>query len=107
MTNWCAVLHPDCYGYLVRWYAKKGERTVDFPQLPELRVCGNESLVVRSQTPLMNEVSGLAAAIERDDGTTYMIAFNPGGTNGNQEKGDSRNSDGQRIETASDSSHEG
>lgn len=107
MTNWCAVLHPDCYGYLVRWYARKGQRTVEFPQLPELRVAGAESIVVRSQTPLMNEVTGLAAAIERDDGTTYMIAFNAGAPNGDEEKTDSRRTDGDGVETTSDGTHQG
>ena len=71
-------------------------------------VAGGESIVVRSQTPLMSEVSGLVATIERDDGIIYMVAFNSKGTsNGDEEENDSGRTDNDGSEAISDSPHEG
>lgn len=85
MKTWTAVPAPDVTGWIVRWHARKNNRTLGFEQLPLLRVTGGSPIVIGLlPSELYGEVTSLCAVIELDEhspqalaGRHYLVAFNP------------------------------
>lgn len=73
--TWRTIVAPGVNGYIVRWYVQKVEQTLDFEQLPYLRVEGAQWIV--ACFPRAGDLTGVAAKVELDGGGgEYLIAFN-------------------------------
>lgn len=104
--NWCAILDPSHYGHLVRWFAtRRNKPVIEFAQIPELRIGGSDSIVVRFEKQYAAEIIVLAAAIVHDDGTSCLIEFHRGLVHGEEADVDTRRSNVYGAETTSRGTH--
>lgn len=72
MNIWICSPDPGVRGFITKWFAMRQGKTMVVTQMPELGVYGE---VIRVRMP--PNVDGLTAAVLQDDGSTYMIAFQP------------------------------
>ena len=86
--TWTGVPGPDVAGWVIKWHARRDDQTLEFAQVPLLRVLPGSSIVVSLHFPgigpIFGEVTGLCAIIELDEacsqalaGRHYLVAFNP------------------------------